>query len=182
MAESDLLISKKAALIVVALALFLFTLVSPIALGDSSSSDDGTVSLRIETDKPLYLRGEVVKVYVYVVNSKNVPVKYPSSIGHSIAYPIGRGVGYAVSTDINWMPPIPTFPPQSKTLLPFPMPLGDPSFTWSTRNRNGRKLSVGAYTIRVSVAGAEIYLSSEITIRLYPDLDAYPRPTKWGFY
>ena len=180
MAESGLLISKKAALIVVALALFLFTLVSPIALGDSSSSDDGTVSLRIETDKPLYLRGEVVKVYVYVVNSKNVPVEYPSSIEHSIVYSDGRGVGYAVSIDINWMPPIPTFPPQSKTL--FPDLLGDSSFTWSTRNRNGRKVSVGAYTIRVSVAGAEIYLSSEITIRVYPDLDAYPRPTKWGFY
>jgi hypothetical protein len=167
------LISKKAGLIVVALALFLFTLVSPIAVGDSSSSDDGTVSLRIETDKPLYLRGEVVKVYVYVVNSKNVPVKYPSMMEHS--------VGDAVcSTHITWMYPGPTFPPQSKTL--FPVPLGDSSFTWSTRNRNGRKVSVGAYMIRVNVAGAEIYLSSEITIRVYPDFDAYPRPTKWGFY
>jgi hypothetical protein len=178
-AESDLLISKKA-LIVVALALFLFTLVSPIALGDSSSSDDGTVSLHIETDKPLYLRGEVVKVYVYVVNSKNVPVKYPSVMRRSIVYSDGRPVGYALCININWMPPIPTFPPQSKTL--FPDSLDDSSFTWSTRNRNGRKLSVGAYTIRVNVAGAEIYLSSEITIRIYPDLDAYPRPTKWGFY
>lgn len=175
------MISKKAALIVVALALFLFTLVSPIALGDSSSSDDGTVSLRIETDKPLYLRGEVVKVYVYVVNSKNVPVEYPSSIEHYIVYSDGRFVGdVCMHTCITWMPPIPTFPPQSKTL--FPVPLGDSSFTWSTRNRNGRKLSVGAYTIRVYVEGAEIYLSSEITIRIYPDLDAYPRPTKWGFY
>jgi len=179
-ADSGLLISKKAALIVVALALFLFTLVSPIALGDSSSSDDGTVSLHIETDKPSYLRGEVVKVYVYVVNSKNVPIEYPSSIEHYIVYSDGRPVGYALCIDINWMPPIPTFPPQSKTL--FPVPLGDSSFTWSTRNRNGRKLSVGAYTIRVYVEGAEIYLSSEITIRIYPDLDAYPRPTKWGFY
>jgi len=179
-AESDPLISKKAGLIVVALALFLFTLVSPIALGDSSSSDDGTVSLRIETDKPLYLRGEVVKVYVYVVNSKNVPVEYPSVMRRSIVYSDGRPVGYALCININWMPPIPTFPPQSKTL--FPVPLDDSSFSWSTRNRNGRKLSVGAYTIRVNVAGAEIYLSSEITIRVYPDLDAHPRPTKWGFY
>ena len=174
------MISKKAALIVVALALFLFTLVSPIALGDSSSSDDGTVSLHIETDKPLYLRGEVVKVYVYVVNSKNVPVEYPSLWGYSVVYSDGRFVGYAVSISINWMYPIPTFPPQSKTL--FPDLLGDSSFTWSTRNRNGRKVSVGAYTIRVNVDGAEICLSSEVTIRVYPDLDAYPRPTKWGFY
>jgi len=178
-AESDLLISKKAALIVVALALFLFTLVPPIALGDSSSSDDGTVSLSIETDKPLYLRGEVVKVYVYVVNSKNVPVKYPSSMEYYIVYSDGRPVGYTLCIEITWMYPGPTFPPQSKTL--FPVPLGDSSFTWSTRNRNGRKVSVGAYTIRVCVRG-EIYLSSEITIRVCPDLDAYPRPTKWGFY
>ncbi len=182
MAWLDLLISKKAALIFVAVALFVFTMFLPIALGDSSSPNNGTVWLRIETDKSSYLQGEVVKVYVYVINGKSVPAEYPTMVGYYVSDLNGRAVGVGCMIDIRWALPIPTFPRCSETLFPVPMAPSDSSFWWGTINRDGKKVGVGTYSIKVQLEGREVSLSSEIAIRIYPNLDAYPRPSKWGFY
>jgi len=157
--------------------LSLLVLTPSTALGDSNSSKNSSVTIRVETDKPSYLRGEVVKIKVYVINSKNEAVMYPTSVGYSVSDSRG-GVGIGCYVSITWeRSSIPTFPPQSETLFQLSSP-GDSTFYWNQKYANRRKVRVGTYTIEVSLNG----MHACITIRIYPNLDAFPRPVRWGFY
>jgi hypothetical protein len=167
-------------MVALVVVLSLLVLAPSMALSDSNSSKNSSVTIRVETDKPSYLRGQVVKIKVYVINSKNEAVMYPTMIGYSVYNSKGGNV-VGCYVCITWASPIPTFPPQSETVFQS-LSSGDSTFEWNQKNANRRNVRVGTYTIKVSFNCPEISSNTEITIRIYPNLDAFPRPVRWGFY
>jgi hypothetical protein len=172
--------NTRTALIVAFLVILSSLVLTPSTALTIRSSKNSSVTIRVETDKPSYLRGEVVKIKVYVINSKNEAVMYPTAVGYSVSDSSGRDV-IGCRVFITWASPIPTFPPQSETLFQS-FSSGDSTFEWNQKNADRRNVRVGTYTIKVSFNGPEISSNTEITIRIYPNLDAFPRPVRWGFY
>lgn len=158
---------------VMVISLFVLTSSMPLVGSRSSNTlypENGSVTMLVETNQPLYVQGEVVKIKVYVINGKNEAVMYPTMIGYSVYNSKGgNGIGYYIH--INWVSPIPTFPPQSETL--FDHQSRDATFLWNPKDANRKRVAVGIYTIKVSLHGPEISLSSEITVRIYPNPDIY---------
>jgi hypothetical protein len=118
-------------IVALVVVLSLLVLAPSMALSDSNSSKNSSVTIRVETDKPSYLRGQVVKIKVYVINSKNEAVMYPTMIGYSVYNSKGGNV-VGCYVCITWASPIPTFPPQSETLFQS-LSSGDSTFEWNQK-------------------------------------------------
>jgi len=168
---------------VIVISLFVLTSSMPLVGSRSSNTlypENGSVTMRVETNQPLYVQGEVVKIKVYIINGKNEAVMYPTMIGYSVYNSKGgNGIGYYIN--IDWICKcLPTFPPQSETLLdPHSR---DATFLWNPKDANRKRVAVGIYTIKLSLHGPEISLSSEITVKIYPNPDVYLGTLRSGFF
>jgi hypothetical protein len=129
----------------------------------------------VATDKPSYLQGEIVRIRVYAINKQDEAVMYPTMIGYGVFDSEGKGV-IGCDVYITWANPIPTFPPRSKTLLQ--VSSRDETFLWNQKDADRKTVSVGTYTIKV-LLNSEV--CSEVTINIHPNIDAFPRASRWGF-
>jgi len=169
------------------IALSLLSLSPYLALGELSSAQnasDGVVvevkyGLIIEVDKQAYLKGEVVKMRIYVLNLEERAIEVAIiSAGYSVYDSNGRNL-ISLFVSYTYGPQLPKVPAKSKTLFE--------TLEWNQQALDLRKVGAGTYTIRIFAvsisrsAHPDGECVFETAIRIYPNIDAFPRASKWGF-
>lgn len=137
-----------------------------------------SITIFAETVESVHVLGKPVLVRIFVVNEANEFIEFPI---YSIAYDIYDSNGKLLIGciidyfyDANHLP---TFAPKSKNLFE--------RLIWNQKTIDGKNVRIGVYRMRIFINSIVncicLQRQCEITIKIVcPDLDAFPRFSKWG--
>ncbi|MGQ9468983.1 MAG: hypothetical protein ACUVTD_04060, partial [Nitrososphaerales archaeon] len=154
-----------------AIIVSLFAVISYTALSSLGTSNtpyqDSPIIIRVETDKPSYVSGEIVKIKIYLINHKNESVEFPIfAAGFEVFDSNGKSL---IGIRANYLlhPNHPRIlPPQSETLF-------DETFEWNQKypsfqgsSYTETKASPGTYTIEAFICSSFGWVSSKTVIEI----------------